>query len=58
MNCIFKNFTINKKLLLIYTLNISDVIFTIILINCKCFVEGNPLIASFLKFPYMHFYLN
>ncbi|WP_414632865.1 DUF5658 family protein [Clostridium sp. UBA5988] len=51
MNCIFKNFTINKKLLLLYTLNISDVIFTIILINSKYFVEGNPLMASFFKVP-------
>ncbi|MFA9422998.1 MAG: DUF5658 family protein [Sedimentibacter sp.] len=55
LNYILKSLTISKKLLLIYVLNISDVIFTIFLINSTYFVEANPLLAAFSYTPHTMF---
>nr|WP_243277833.1 DUF5658 family protein [Clostridium yunnanense] len=42
---------IKQKLLLIYLLNVSDIFFTIILVNSGYFYEGNSLVAATLKTP-------
>lgn len=46
-NSSYKN--IKKKLLILYMLNLTDILFTIILLNTGYFIEVNPLIASVLN---------
>ncbi|WP_228731176.1 DUF5658 family protein [Clostridium zeae] len=42
---------IKQKLLIIYLLNISDIFFTLILVNSGYFYEGNTLMAVILNTP-------
>jgi hypothetical protein len=51
MNYILKNLTINKKLILLYMLNVFDVSFSLFLINLKSFSEANPLMSCLFKNP-------
>ena len=51
MNSILKKLTLNKKLILLYALNLSDILFSILLINSKCCLEANPLMLSLFSEP-------
>lgn len=42
---------IKQKLLIIYLLNVSDIFFTLILVNSGYFYEGNTLMALILNTP-------
>ncbi|WP_427847043.1 DUF5658 family protein [Clostridium folliculivorans] len=49
-----KNYNLSilkQKLLIIYFLNVSDIFFTLILVNSGYFYEGNSLIAITLNTP-------
>lgn len=43
--------TIKIKLLLLYTLNVTDIIFTLFLINTGYFVEANIIMAKLIENP-------
>ncbi|GFP76003.1 DUF5658 family protein [Clostridium fungisolvens] len=50
----FKNYNlsiIKRKLLIIYLLNVTDIFFTLILVNSGYFYEGNTLMAVILNTP-------
>lgn len=54
MSNFLKNYNllmIKQKLLIIYLLNVSDILFTIILVNSGYFYECNSLIGGLLKTP-------
>ncbi len=36
----------DKKLIVLYTLNLSDYLFTLILLSCGMFIEANPLLST------------
>lgn len=55
MNSVFKKLTLNKKLILLYALNISDILFSILLINSKYCLEANPLMVFMFKEPMLAF---
>jgi hypothetical protein len=38
---------IRNKMILVYLLNVTDIIFTLILCSTGCFMEANPLVAVF-----------
>lgn len=42
----YKN--IKKKLFILYILNLTDILFTVILLNTGYFIEVNPLISSLI----------
>lgn len=50
MNYLLKRYShtdIRNKMILIYILNVSDIIFTLILVSTGSFIEANPLVAIF-----------
>lgn len=44
--CTYKN--IQKKLILLYSLNISDILFTLVLLKTGLFREANGIVAGFV----------
>ena len=49
-----KNYSIvniKYKLSLLYLLNVSDIIFTLLLINSGYYIEANPIMATILNQP-------
>jgi hypothetical protein len=41
--------SLRQKLILLYTLNVTDIIFTIFLVNTGMFVEANAVMASLIN---------
>lgn len=51
----YQRSTLKTKLILLYLLNITDIIFTLLLVNTGLAVEANPMMAIVLNEPTMTF---
>lgn len=45
----YKLESIKKKLLILYMLNLTDILFTMVLLDTGYFIEANPLISSMIN---------